>query len=181
LSAQQTAASARELPALEILVAVAANGVIGDRNRLPWHLPADLKRFRALTTGHAMVMGRRTWDSIGRALPERQSIVITHQRDFIAPGADVAFSLEDALARVVRPDPVYCIGGGDTFRIALPFTRRMHVTQIAAAFEGDAFFPEYDKKDWREAAREVHPAGTDAPFAYAFVTYERVPARQRAA
>ncbi len=158
---------------LELVVAIAANGVIGNGNRLPWHLPADLKRFRALTTGHAIVMGRRTWESIGRALPDRQSIVVTRQRDFAAPGAEVAPSLEDAIARVVRPDPVYCIGGAEIFRAALELATRMHVTEIDADFPGDALFPEYDRMEWREAAREVHPAGTDAAFAYAFVTYER--------
>ncbi len=172
MSSHASAATAHA--SLEIVVAVAANGVIGNGNRLPWHLPADLKRFRVLTTGHAIVMGRRTWESIGRALPDRQSIVITRQRDYVALGADVAASLEAALRRVVRPDPVFCIGGNEIFRAALPLATRMHVTRIDATFEGDAFFPEYDQTEWRETAREAHPAGTDAPFAYAFVTYERV-------
>lgn len=162
------------MPAVELLVAIAANGVIGLGNRLPWHLSPDLRRFRALTTGHAMIMGRRTWDTIGRALPDRQNIVLSRQREFVAPGAEVVNSVDDALARVVRPDPVFSIGGHDLFVLTLPIARRMHVTEIHAEFEGDAFFPEYDRTQWRETAREAHPAGTDAPFAYAFVTYDRV-------
>ncbi len=159
--------------ALEIVVAIAANGVIGDRNGLPWRLPADLRHFRKLTTGHAVLMGRRTWDSIGRALPERQNIVITRRADFRPEGAEVAHSLDAAIALARLPPPLCCIGGGEIFRIALPRATRMHVTEIAADFPGDAFFPEFDRSLWRETARETHPAGADAAFAYAFVTYDR--------
>ncbi len=158
---------------MEIVVAIAANGVIGDRNGLPWRLPADLRHFRKLTTGHAVLMGRKTWESIGRPLPERQNIVITRSRDFRADGVEVAHSLDDAIALARLPAPLCCIGGGEIFRIALPRATRMYITEIAAAFPGDAHFPEYDRIAWRESARESHPAGIDAPFAYAFVTYDR--------
>ena len=162
-------------PELELVVAVAANGVIGRNNALPWHLPADLRHFRRLTTGHAMVMGRKTWASIGRPLPERQSIVITRDRDFAAIGATVVHSLDDALRASTLPGPVYCIGGAAIFRDALPRARRLHMTELAESFAGDVFLPAYDRTEWQETWRETHPAGTDAPFAFAFVTYDRVP------
>ena len=166
--------SARLVASLELVVAVAANGIIGDRNRLPWHLPTDLRRFKALTIGHAMVMGRKTWEAIGRPLPERQSLVITRQPNFAARGAECAGSLDEAIALVRRPGPVFCIGGEQIFREALPRATRMHVTEIAADFAGDARFPPFDRSAWREVAREAHPAGIDAPFAFAFVTCERI-------
>lgn len=159
--------------ALEIVVAVAANGVIGRGSQLPWHLPADLRHFRRLTTGHSIIMGRRTWDAIGRPLPDRQSIVITRSRDFRAEGAEVAHTVDEAIARAYLPDPVYCIGGGEIFRDALPRASRLHVTEIDARFEGDAFFPEIDRAAWRETHRELHRSEADVPFDYAFVTYDR--------
>ena len=160
---------------LELVVAVAANGVIGRDNALPWHLPADLRHFRNVTMGHAIVMGRRTWESIGRPLPGRQNIVITHRADLAPPGATVVHSLADALAAVTLPGPVYCIGGAGLFREALPLATRLHMTEIAQAFEGDVLLPPFDRAAWRETSRETHAAGTDAPFGFAFVTYDRVP------
>lgn len=159
---------------LELVVAVAANGVIGARNQLPWKLPADLRHFRRLTTGHSVIMGRKTWDAIGRPLPDRQNIVITRLADFRAEGADVAHSLDAAIAVARLPDPVFCIGGGQIFGDAMPRASRMHVTEIAASFDGDAYFPAIDRAQWREISREVHHAEADVPFDYAFVTYDRV-------
>jgi dihydrofolate reductase len=159
-----------EPPALAIVAAVASNRVIGNADRLPWRLPADLRHFRALTTGHAVIMGRRTWASIGRALPDRQNIVVTRQTDFRAAGAETVHSLPDALARVQRPTPAFCIGGGLLYREALPHATTMYLTEIACAFEGDTTFPAFDRSVWREVAREVHD---DDGLAYAFVTYRR--------
>lgn len=158
---------------LEIVVAVARGGVIGYRNALPWRLPADLRRFRLLTTGHAILMGRKTWESIGRPLPGRQSIVVSREATWRAPGAEVAPSLDAALALVRMPGPVFCIGGGELYRLALPIAGRLHVTEIDAEFPGDAFFPTIDPEDWRESVRESHPPGEDVACGYAFVTYER--------
>ncbi|MEP7206327.1 MAG: dihydrofolate reductase [Casimicrobiaceae bacterium] len=155
------------------MVAVAANGVIGNGNALPWRLPADLRHFRRLTTGHAVIMGRKTWDSIGRPLPDRQNLVVTRNHAFAAPGAEALPSLEAAMAAVRLPPPVFCIGGADLFRDALPHAARLHVTEIDAAVDGDILFPAYDRSAWRESGRESHPPG-EAPFAYAFVTYDRV-------
>ena len=156
------------------MVAVASNGVIGRGNQLPWHLPADLKHFRRITTGHSIVMGRRTWEAIGRPLPDRQNIVISRRRGFHAEGAEVAHTLEEAIACARLPDPVFCIGGGEIFRDAMPRASRLHVTEIGASFEGDAFFPEIDRREWRETSRERHGSDHGVPFDYAFVTYDRV-------
>jgi dihydrofolate reductase len=156
-----------------LIAAVAANGVIGANNQLPWRLPADLKRFRALTLGHAVIMGRKTWESLPRALPGRQNIVVTRQRSYAAAGADAAPSFAAALGCVRMPEPVFCIGGGEIYRAALPFATTLQLTEIACAFDGDARFPPFDRNDWRETAREVHAPEQPGAFNYAYVTYER--------
>lgn len=158
---------------LAIVVAVARNGTIGAGGTLPWRLPADLARFRAVTTGHAIVMGRRTWQSIGRPLPGRQNIVVTRDAGFVAPGAEVAGSLDAALARAALPHPVFCIGGGDLYREALPRADLLHVTEIARDVAGDTTFPPVDRAAWREVAREPQPAEGPEALPYAFVTYVR--------
>jgi dihydrofolate reductase len=163
-----------------LIAAVAANGVIGAANRLPWHLSEDLKRFRALTTGHAVIMGRKTWESLPRALPQRQNIVVTRQAGLKAAGAQVAHSFPAALARVEMPAPVFCIGGGELYRAALPFASKIHLTEIAREFEGDARFPPLDGSEWRETSREDRPPAEPGGFAYSYVTYERK-ARRRSA
>ena len=136
-------------PTLALIVAVAANGVIGRDGKLPWHLPEDLRHFRTLTTGHSIIMGRRTWQSLPRALPDRQNIVVTRQSAFAADGALVARSLTDALAAVQCPEPAFCIGGGELYRAALPLARIAYVTEIASDFAGDATFPPLDRAHWR--------------------------------
>ena len=160
-------------PPLALIVALARNRVIGAGNRLPWRLPADLRRFRALTLGHTVIMGRRTWQSLPGALPERQNIVVTRQSGFAAPGAQVTASLDDALAQAALPSPVFCIGGGELYRIALPRASVVHATEIDAAFEGDVTFPPLDPAQWRETARERHAKSGPDDYDYAFVTYER--------
>jgi dihydrofolate reductase len=160
-------------PQLEIIAAVAENGVIGAGNRMPWHLPADLRRFRMLTTGHAVIMGRKTWESIGRALPQRQNIVVSRAPAFRAEGAQAADSLDEALALVTLPAPAFCIGGGELYREALPRATTLHLTEIGASFEGDATFPAFDRTLWRETARNAHPPDGAGGVPYAFVTYTR--------
>ena len=162
---------ARIMTALALIAAVARNGVIGGGNTLPWRLPADLKRFRALTTGHAVIMGRRTWESIGRVLPGRQNIVVTRQPGYAANGAVVHASLDEALRAATLPAPVFCIGGGELYALALPRAATLHLTEIDRDFDGDTRFPEFDRTAWRESARETHHAPEG--FDYAFVTYER--------
>ena len=159
------------MTALALIAAVARNGVIGGGNALPWRLPADLQRFRALTTGHSVIMGRKTWESIGRPLPGRQNIVVTRQRDYAANGAIVKFSLDEALRAATLPAPAFCIGGGELYALALPVATTLHCTLIDRDFAGETRFPEFDPSSWRETAREEHLAPEG--FAYAFVTYER--------
>jgi dihydrofolate reductase len=157
-----------------LIAAVAVNGVIGRDGRLPWRLPEDLRHFRALTTGHAIVMGRRTWESLPGALPERQNIVVTRQPRYRAQGATTASSVEDARRQIAYPPPAFVIGGGELYRAALPLANMAYITEIARAFAGDATFPPLDPREWAETLRE--PRVQDGPnaLAYAFVTYERI-------
>lgn len=159
------------MPRVVIIAAVAANGVIGTQGTMPWRLPDDLRRFKALTLGHAVIMGRRTWDALGRALPGRENIVITRQPGFNAPGGRVAGSLEQALAACTGQPRAYVIGGGEIYAQALELTDELELTEIDAAFEGDAYFPAFDRARWREVARETRTQ-ENGP-AYAFVRYER--------
>jgi dihydrofolate reductase len=163
----------RPLPALATIAAVARNGTIGDANRLPWRLPEDLKRFRALTSGHAVIMGRRTWESIGRALPERQNIVVTRQSGYTAAGAQVASSLDAALALVTLPEPAFCIGGGELYRIALPRSAALYLTEIHQPIPGDARFPAIDRTGWREESRVPGATPSADGLTYDFVAYTR--------
>jgi dihydrofolate reductase len=159
------------MTALALIAAVAKNGVIGGGNALPWRLPADMQRFRALTTGHSVIMGRKTWESIGRPLPGRQNIVVTRQANYAANGAIVKSSLDEALRAATMPAPVFCIGGGELYALALPRATTFHCTQIDQDFAGETRFPEFDPSSWHETARDEHLAPEG--FTYAFVTYER--------
>lgn len=161
---------------LAIVVAVAANGTIGAAGTLPWRLPTDLRRFREVTTGHAVVMGRRTWTSIGRPLPDRQNLVVSRSATFRATGAEVVHSLDAALAAARLPSPVFCIGGAELYAAALPRADVLLVTEIDQAFPGDTTFPAIDRSIWNEICREPH--GPDGPqgLSFAFVTYRRATA-----
>jgi dihydrofolate reductase len=164
----------RQRPSLALIAAVAKNGVIGADNRLPWRIPDDLRRFRELTTGHSIIMGRKTWESIGRPLPDRQNIVVTRQRNFQASGAEVVASLEAALAAAIMPEPVFVIGGEALYREALPLANRLYVTEIHQDFPGDAHFPGYARSAWRETLREVRRTDIPDGFDFAFTAYERI-------
>src|SRR5580765_3094341 len=155
--------AATAMPRIALIAAVARNGVIGDRNRLPWHVPEDLRRFRELTTGHTIIMGRKTWESIGKPLPGRQNIVVTRQRDFQASGAELAASLEDAIRLATLPEPVFVIGGESLYREALPLAQLLYITELDRDYEGDARFPAFAREPWRETSREAHAsaAGSD--------------------
>jgi len=150
---------------ITVLAAVGANLVIGRGGEMPWHLPEDLAHFKATTMGHTMVMGRKTYDSIGRALPGRRTVVITRQQDWHAPGVEVAHSLAEALA-LTGPTEVFIIGGSEVYRQAMPFADQMMLTEIEQSPEGDAYFPTFEPDDWQETAREHHEG-------FAFVTYQR--------
>ena len=155
---------------LSLIVAASRNGVIGAGGKLPWRLPADLKRFKAITLGHPILMGRKTFESIGKPLPGRTNIVITRQRGLEACGATVAHSLEEALQICEGQDEVFVIGGAEIYKQALPLADRIYLTHIDQDFEGDAFFPKLDPAAWKETAREEFPAESPP---HSFLTYER--------
>jgi len=157
-----------------LIVAVAENGVIGVKGQLPWRLPEDLRRFKLLTLGKPVIMGRKTWDSLPRKpLPGRSNIVVTRDPAFRAPGAVVAHSFESALAEAEKEHPIdiAIIGGEAIFAAALPLATRIHWTEVSARPAGDAHMPPFDRSEWRETAREG-PYDADG-LAYSFVTLER--------
>ena len=157
---------------VSLIAAVARNRVIGVENRLPWHLPADLRRFRALTWGKPIVMGRRTHESIGRPLPGRRNIVVTSGGRLLE-GCEPAGSLREALAMTAPAPETVVIGGERCYREALPLSQRMYLTRIDADFAGDAWFPEWDPDEWAEREREWFAPGETAPFGYEFLVLER--------
>jgi dihydrofolate reductase len=158
---------------IALIAAIAENGVIGVDNGLPWRLPDDLKHFRDLTIGHSIIMGRKTWDSIGKPLAGRQNIVVSRNSGFRAQGAQVAHSFEHALSLATLPDPVFVIGGAALYRAALPSAQLLYLTEIRRSFVGDAFFPKYAHDAWREISRESKRVDDAQGFAYDFAAYER--------
>jgi dihydrofolate reductase len=158
-------------PRIYLVAAVAANRIIGANGQLPWHLPEDLKHFKQLTLGHPVIMGRRTWESLGRALPGRENIVVTGTPGYEAPGAAVATSLQAALALCYGETVVFVIGGTRLFEAALPLADRLVMTEIHRDYQGDTWFPPYDRSRWREAQREAHTGADGTKFD--FVLYER--------
>jgi dihydrofolate reductase len=168
---------------LTAIVALAENGVIGRDNDLPWRLRTDLKRFRALTMGKPLIVGRKNWDSIGRPLPGRDMIVLTRRLDFAAEGVAVAHAWGEALdlasaaAGRSGADEIVIGGGAEIYRLAMPHLARLRLTLVHARPDGDVLFPPWDETAFRETFREEHPAGPDDEHPFAFVDLERVPAR----
>ena len=160
-------------PRLELVAALARNGVIGRGNTLPWHLPEDLKYFKRLTLGQPVLMGRRTWDSIGRPLPGRANLVLTRHAGFTAAGGTVVHSLGEALAAAGAVAALRVIGGAELYRLCLPTAKVLYLTEVDAVVEGDVYFPSWRREDWREIARESHAADERHAYGYAFVTLER--------
>lgn len=158
---------------ISLIVAVADNGVIGVQNGLPWRLPEDLKRFKALTMGKPIVMGRKTFDSIGKPLPGRTNIVITRQPGLSLPGCVVVASLPAAIAAAGEAEEIMIIGGAEIYRQALPAAQRLYLTQVHARIDGDAVFPPLDAQQWRELSREDYPADEHHAHAYSFVILTR--------
>jgi len=159
-------------PQLCLVAALASNGVIGADGKLPWHLPEDLKHFKALTLGHPIIMGRRTWESIGTPLPGRESIVVSRQASYRADGARLAASLDDALALCADAPIAFVIGGAELYAAALSIADVLEFTEIDAAFRGDTTFPGFDRSAWRETRRETRTRPDGLRFD--FVRYERV-------
>lgn len=158
---------------LSIIAAMAGNRAIGIKNTLPWRLPEDLKRFKELTMGHHIVMGRKTYDSIGKPLPGRDTVIVTRNADYAVPGCLAVNSLDAALTVSHGDAEVFFVGGADLYRQTLTIANRIYLTEIQRVFDGDAFFPEFDKNHWVETSREKHK--TDGPngFEYHFVIYDR--------
>ena len=162
-----------------LVVAVAENGVIGRNNTLPWRIRSDLKYVRSVTVGRPVVMGRKTFQSIGRPLPQRTNIVVNRDQAYAAPGvvvaADLARALETARGDALRrnADSIAVIGGTEIFRQTLPFANRLLVTEVHAKPEGDTYLPEIDPTLWREIERRPQPKGPDDDYGFSFVTYER--------
>ena len=159
---------------VSIVVAASTNGVIGRDNALAWRLPDDLKRFKALTLGKPIVMGRKTYASIGRPLPGRTTFVITRQPDFAAPGCRVVASLDEALRAAAPAPEVMIVGGGEIYRQALPLTDTIHLTRVHAIVAGEITFPELPQSDWQEVGAEYHPADERHEHAFTFLTLRRV-------
>lgn len=164
---------------LALIVARTRNGVIGRHNTMPWHLPEDLRYFKRVTLGKPVIMGRNTWESLGKPLPDRDNIVITRNPDFYADGATVvndfetAVLLAETLANGRNCDEIMVIGGAQVYAEALPHVQRAYVTEIDADIEGDTFFPALPADDWQETARESHAACEKNPHPYSFVTLAR--------
>ena len=158
---------------ISIVVAASTNNVIGVQGELPWKISDDLKRFKQLTMGNPIVMGRRTWESIGRALPGRQNIVLTRQSDLLAEGCDVVASPAEALSVAGDADEIFVIGGSDIYALFLPKSTRLYLTRVHVHIDGDAYFPEFDEQDWQLIEAESHDADEKNQFAFEFRTYER--------
>ena len=159
-------------PRISIIVAYAANRVIGKDGNMPWHLSEDLKRFRRLTMGHHIVMGRKTWESIGRLLPGRKHIIISRKPGYDVPGAKVVDSFDAAIAAAQGDSEIFVIGGAEIYRLALPLADHIYATEIDGSFEGDTFFPPLDMAMWKETRRESKRDENTA-MRYSFVTFDR--------
>jgi len=164
---------------ISFIVAVSENNVIGKDNKLIWHLPADLKFFKDKTTGHCIITGRKNYESIPekfRPLPNRTNIIITRQKEYVAPGAIVVGSVEDALkkAKELCDTEIFIIGGAEIFNLSFPFADRIYLTKIYHHFEGDVFFPELDLKQWKEIERIKGVTDDKNIYEYDFITFEKV-------
>ncbi len=161
-------------PPLTLIAALAHNRVIGCNNRLPWRLPADLQFFKQTTMGKPLLMGRRTWESIGRPLPGRQMIVLSGNSGYSAPGCVVAPSLEAALREAGAVNEIMVIGGALLYAQTLPLADRLYLTQVDAEIAGDAWFPQWEPQDWRLDWEENHPADAQHAWPYRFQRWQRI-------
>lgn len=158
---------------ITLIAAAAENNALGKDNRMLWHLPDDFKRFKALTTGHHIIMGRKTLESMGRPLPNRTNIVITRQKDYRAEGCIIAHSLEEALALCPQNDEVYIIGGGEIYRQAIDKADTIELTRVHTTIDADAYFPEIDPAGWKKEATVFHPKDEKHALAFTFESYIR--------
>jgi dihydrofolate reductase len=159
---------------LSIVVAISVNNAIGKDNQLLWHLPADLKHFKEITSGNTIIMGRKTYDSIGRPLPNRRNIVITRKADLSIPNVEVVHSLEEAISLCKAENEAFVIGGAEIYRQALQFTNRIYLTTVHQDYDADTFFPELKENEWKEVEKIDHEADEKNKVAYTFSTLERL-------
>ena len=160
-------------PCVSLIVAIARNRVIGINNTLPWHLPADLKHFKALTMGHHMIMGRKTFESIGKPLPGRTSVVVTRNADYSTPGVMVVNSLDAAIATCGNDEEIFVIGGAELFQQSIKLADRIYLTEIDADISGDTTFAEIDHTTWQEIERTSNAPDEKNAYSYHFVVYEK--------
>ncbi len=151
---------------LSIIVAMSSNRAIGINNTLPWHLTEDLKHFKSLTTGHTIIMGRKTYESIGKPLPNRRNIVVSRNLDTFYDDVEIVHSLEDAFSISSNDEEVFIIGGSNIYEQSLNLVEYLYITEISKVFEGDAFFPEIDKSLWTESSRETHVSSDGLEFSF---------------
>ena len=163
-----------ERPFVSAIVAAAENNAIGKGNQLLWHLPNDLRFFKRTTQGHPIVMGRKTYESVGKPLPNRRNIIITRQPDYTVDGAEVVHSLQEALTLCVGKAEVFIVGGAEIYKQALPILGRIYLTRVHADVIGDAFFPDFAEREWVLVSEESHPADERHAYAYTFMVYERM-------
>ncbi len=161
-------------PFVSAIVAAADNNAIGKDNRLLWHLPNDLQFFKRTTLGHPIIMGRKTYESVGRPLPNRRNIIITHQPDYAVEGAEVAHSLQEAMALCIGNNEVFIVGGAEIYKQALPILGRIYITRVHTEVAGDTFFPDLDELEWVLVSEENHAPDDRHAYAYTFLVYERM-------
>lgn len=160
-------------PLLTMIAAAAKNDALGKDNDLIWHISEDLKRFKRLTSGHAIIMGRKTFESMPKALPNRTNIVLTNKKDYQPEGAIVVHTIEDALNLVKDDTQPFIIGGGEIYRLFMPYCDRIELTRVHHNFEADVFFPKIDLNQWKEIARESIDATKEQPYHYSYITFEK--------
>ena len=158
---------------ISLIVSMGRNRVIGRNNKIPWYLPADLKRFKQLTTGKPIIMGRKTFESIGRPLPNRTNIIVTHDANYKAEGCIVVHSVEEALKAAEGSEEIMVIGGSKIYEQFFPISNKIYLTVIDEDFDGDTLFPEYKKEDWKEVSREDHKEDEQNWYDYVYITLEK--------
>ena len=158
---------------ISLIAAMSKNRVIGKDNQLPWHLPADLKYFKQMTIGKPIVMGRKTFVSVGNPLPGRRNIVLTRQQHLTFDGCEVFGDMDEALEAIKDEPEVMIVGGAEIFKQALPGASRIYLTIIDNEFDGDTYFPEWNESEWQETASEAHKSDEKNPYEYRFVVFER--------
>ena len=158
---------------ISIIVAVAANGIIGGGNSMLWHITEDLRRFKRITSGHPVIMGRKTFEAIGRPLPGRTNVVITRQKDYSHEGVTVVGSLDEALAMFPHEEEVFVTGGGQIYAQALPLADKLYLTTVLHDYDGDTRFPTWNRNEWRQVSREYFEHGEKYPYPFEYTDWVR--------